>query len=236
MSETNSDNNNIRIYTSTGEYVPFTSNSATSLTITADSFTYNPGMALKVTSERLQIADEEMKNAIPEEMPKETSTVLLEDKGRIKVGTYKNGKRQRISSLIPAVRDIETPQDGKVVIVHFVDGTSEKAVLNINDTYIYDFDQGVSICLMKRFLSEYSDGNGSSVYNKLTKYGVDFYWKKREEETKKAEETAAKKKEEEKLKKKWEKKRARREAAKREREIEIQKEAYLRAMKEFNST
>ena len=89
---------------------------------------------------------------------------------------------------------------------------------------------------MKNIFSRISYGNGSSVYNKLVEYGLKMY---NDIETAKLEAEVEKQKREAKSKKKAEKARRNRErkaAEKREAEIEIQKEAYLRAMREFNDT
>lgn len=132
--------------------------------------------------------------------------------------------------IIPHIKDIQVINN-KVVIVLFKDDTKEKAVLDSTDTY--SLEQGISICITKKMLSMQTNGHGSSAYNKLIKHCLKLYDNNRKAEEKaKADERAVK----EKKKRAADKARAKRikKANKnREREIEIQKEAYLRAMREF---
>lgn len=132
-------------------------------------------------------------------------------------------------AVIPEIEDVQSIND-KVVIVKFADGTSEKAVLSENDTF--SLEQGVSICITKKILNKVLKGaNGTSAYNKLVDYGLKVYDKK-QKEIKEA--IAAKKAEKDAEQKKIDrirKKRAKRKAKLREEQIEIQAEAYRRAMK-----
>ena len=130
--------------------------------------------------------------------------------------------------VIPRIVDVKT-YDNKVVKVIFADGSYEKAVLSPNDTF--SLEQGISICLTKKLLSKIvSSDFGGSVYNKLVDYALGVYDNKVKavkEAKKKAEaEKAAEKKKAEKIKAK----RAKRKAQLREEQIEIQAEAYRRAM------
>lgn len=131
--------------------------------------------------------------------------------------------------VIPRIEDVQSINN-KVVIVKFADGTSEKAVLSESDTF--SLEQGVSICITKKILNKVLKGaNGTSAYNKLVDYGLKVYDKK-QKEIKEA--IAAKKAEKEAEQKKIDrirKKRAKRKAKLREEQIEIQAEAYRRAMK-----
>lgn len=78
-----------------------------------------------------------------------------------------------------------------------------------------------------------TNGNGSSAYNKLIKHCIKLYENNRKAEEKaKAGEQAAKDREK-KLADRAKAKKIKRANKNREREIEIQKEAYLRAMREF---
>ena len=78
-----------------------------------------------------------------------------------------------------------------------------------------------------------TNGNGSSAYNKLINHCLKVYENNRKAEEKaKADEQAAKEKEK-KAADKARAKRIKKANKNREREIEIQKEAYLRAMREF---
>ena len=108
--------------------------------------------------------------------------------------------------VIPRITDVKT-YDDKVVKVLFADGTYEKAVLSENDTF--SLEQGVSICLTKKLLSKI--------------VGSDFSGEAKEKAEK---EKAAAKEKAEKIKAI----RAKRKAQLREEQIEIQAEAYRRAM------
>ena len=130
--------------------------------------------------------------------------------------------------VIPRITDVKT-YDNKVVKVLFADGTYEKAVLSENDTF--SLEQGVSICLTKKLLSKIvgSDFSGS-VYNKIVDYALGVYGDKvkaaKEAKEKAEKEKAAAKEKAEKIKAI----RAKRKAQLREEQIEIQAEAYRRAM------
>lgn len=132
--------------------------------------------------------------------------------------------------IIPHIKDIQVIKD-RVVIVSFADDSQEKAVLDSADTF--SLEQGISICITKKMLSMETNGNGSSAYNKLINHCLKVYENSRKTEEKaKAEEQAAKEKEK-KAADKARVKRIKKANKNREREIEIQKEAYLRAMREF---
>lgn len=132
--------------------------------------------------------------------------------------------------IIPHIKDIQVIKD-RVVIVSFADDSQEKAVLDSADTF--SLEQGISICITKKMLSMETNGNGSSAYNKLINHCLKVYENSRKTEEKaKAEEQAAKEKEK-KVADKARVKRIKKANKNREREIEIQKEAYLRAMREF---
>jgi hypothetical protein len=141
------------------------------------------------------------------------------------------GKAYVSDRIIPTIVDVEVINN-KVVKVYFSDGTTEKAVLSKNDAY--SFEYGISICIIKRILSEKTNGNGTAIYNKLIDYAIKVYNDNRAEEKAVAECVKAAKIADQ---KKAEKEKARRiEIAekRKEREIEIQTEAYLRAMRKFN--
>ena len=129
---------------------------------------------------------------------------------------------------------IKVIQD-KVVIDYFADGTQEKAVCHEDDTF--SLEQGISVCLFKRTLSALTgDGNGSAMYNNAIKSAVKLYENNRAAEKRSAECERLVAEEEKKRKEEERKRKQAKEQAEREKMIEIQKEAYLRAMKEFNST
>lgn len=169
----------------------------------------------------------------PEKMPKEANTYLYVEDGKVRLATYKNGHRLNDIELIEGIADIQI-LNKKAIIVTFTDGDNEKAVLDTYDTF--NIEQGIAICIMKKFFSKISNGNGSSVYNKLVEYGMkvctDIIDSKYKAETERQEKEAKAKR----IADKARRKRERKAAEKREAEIEIQKEAYLRAMREFNDT
>ena len=112
--------------------------------------------------------------------------------------------------------------------MNFADGTSAKAVLSDDDKF--SLEQGISICITKKMLSDHTNGHGSSAYNKLIDYAMKVY-KNKEKNIKAIEESEKKTKEaERKRAEKLRKKRAKRKAKLREEQIEIQAEAYRRAM------
>lgn len=166
----------------------------------------------------------------PEKMPKETKTYLYVENGKIRIATYKNGMRQFDTELISAIEDVQVLND-RVIMVKFVDGTTEKAVLDDSDTF--SIEQGISICIAKKILSALTKGNGSSVYNKLVEYGLKAYEEIKERKYESAKENAEKNAKAKRNAERAKKKRARKAAKKREYDIEIQKEAYLRAMREL---
>ena len=167
-------------------------------------------------------------------IPKNTKTLIDKNfkKGIRIISNGVWGLNYISNVIVPHIKDIHIIKD-KVVIVIFSDGSKEKAVLDDADTF--SLEQGISICITKKMLSMQTGGNGSSAYNKLIDHCLKVYKNNRKAEEKaKAEEQAAKEKE----KKATDKARAKKikKANKnREREIEIQKEAYLRAMREFNN-
>lgn len=119
--------------------------------------------------------------------------------------------------------DVNIIVPNKVVEVRFMDGDKQKAVCQEPD--VFSLEQAISICLTKHLLG------GTSAYNKAIKNGVKVY-KENQEEMRRV------KAEEECIAKRRAKKAAymkRRAERRREEQIEIQKEAYVRALKEINS-
>lgn len=162
----------------------------------------------------------------------ETNTEFLDEDERGICFIYRNNDNRGAFTdiIIPHIKDIEIIKDN-VVIVIFADGSKEKAVLDSADTF--SLEHGISICITKKMLSMQTNGNGSSAYNKLIKHCLKLYDNNRKAEEKaKADEQAAKEKEK-KAADKARAKRIKKANKNREREIEIQKEAYLRAMREF---
>lgn len=76
--------------------------------------------------------------------------------------------------------DSETGKD-KIVIVSFFDGTQEKAVCDNEDTF--SLEQGITICLMKYFLSALTGEDGTKEYNKTIRKAVKLYNRRLRERT-----------------------------------------------------
>lgn len=120
------------------------------------------------------------------------------------------------------------------VIMDFKNGDRQKSICSEDDEF--NLRVGISICLTKYLLHTYCQAkNGSSAYNKVIEKCIDFLaekdMKKHEEEQEKLRIEIRKAKRAEKKKRREERKKAKA----REEAIDIQKEAYLRAMKEFDS-
>ena len=139
-------------------------------------------------------------------------------------------------ALIPNIVWIEVIENekAKVIIVEFADDTKEKAVLSPDDTF--NLEYGISICITKKLLSQMTDGHGGSVYNKLIKYGMKEYEAMKREKEWYDEEERLERERYEKIAKKKAIKKARRDAAEREAYINLQSEAFLRALNEFNKS
>lgn len=120
--------------------------------------------------------------------------------------------------------DVNIIVPNKVVEVIFLDGDKQKAVCQEPD--VFSLEQAVSICLTKHLLG------GTGAYNKAVKNGIKVYEENQREKWRI-------KAEEERITKRRAKKAAymkRREEKRREEQIEIQKEAYVRAMREVSVT
>lgn len=138
-------------------------------------------------------------------------------------GTYKvHIDKNRIK--FPEIKDVNIIVSNKVVEVTFADGTKEKSVCREPDTF--SLESAISICISKKIMG------GSSAYNNAIKRGMKVYEKKLEFEK-------HQKEEQERIEKKRAKRLAykeRRTAKKREEQIAIQTEAYLRAMKAMDDS
>ena len=139
-----------------------------------------------------------------------------------------------VFNVMPRIIDVEVI-NACVVNVYFADGTMEKAVTCEGDTFA--LDDGIAVCVAKKLLSMRTSNypTGSSLFNKIVRHGVRCYETKAEELARKTEAEEAYMVRIAKIAAKKKAKRERREAMERERQIEIQKEAYLRAMREYNS-
>lgn len=130
---------------------------------------------------------------------------------------YEDGFKKSTKTLIPDIKDVTVHAD-RVVIVEFVDGTTEKAVLHPDDNF--SIEQGISICLTKKLVG------GSAIYNKLVERALKV--KKNNEEAKAKRDAEEKARQE--RHKKYVAKKAERRAKKREDYINLHKEAFLRAL------
>lgn len=169
------------------------------------------------------------------EFPADTKTLIDIENGEIIAKICHNGFVTDKVGIIPDIINVHIGGNGvnKVVFVDFADNTTEKAILNEDDTF--SLEQGISICITKKLLDD-KCGAGGSMYNKIIRKALKVFNTK---ETEKAIDAAKKENEEKKFAKTKARKEARRikrENAERERQIEIQKEAYLRAMREYNNS
>lgn len=155
--------------------------------------------------------------------------------GKIISTFIKNGNemvnRSIIMPDISKVKIIDTDKN-KVIIVFFTDETSEKAVLSNGDTY--SLEQGISICITKKLISDKTCGQGSAVYNKIIRHALKII----DDEKKETERKIRIENKFKEAKRKKEIKKQNREKHKKQKEreemINIQKVAYLRAMEEYH--
>ena len=168
---------------------------------------------------------EEEKNMNPEVLIKETPLFCFTSDG---VTSFKIDPILKYP-ITPPIIDVSPIVPDKVVEVTFEDGTKEKAVCQESD--VFSMDTAISICIAKKAMG------GSSAYNKAVKQGLKVYNDKLAQE-------AVAKEEQKRLERKREKREAykarrlmRRKAKEilkeqdeKEKQIEIQKEAYIRAM------
>lgn len=159
----------------------------------------------------------------PEVSP-ETRTKLDVKNGKIYVKYFEDGFFSHEKQVVEDIKDVK--EYGDAIIVTFADGTKTKAVLDYEDCY--SLEQGISICITKKLLGK----EGSAIYNKLIDRALKIK-KKNEDAVKKTEE---KKLEQKKRKEAAAARKAQKKLKKREEQIEIQKEAYIRAMNTLNES
>ena len=142
--------------------------------------------------------------------------------------------------IMPNVVDV-TVLNNRVVMVSFADSTETKAVLSEDDTF--SVEQGIAICMMKKLIQMVFGNNCASVYNKLVEIGMNVYnnkladiEKKKKVEAEEAERSAKRYAKAQRRKAKRAERIKAAQDAEREAQIEIQKEAYLRAMREYKTT
>lgn len=173
------------------------------------------------------------KYGIPDEDP-DAKTALRSAEGKIHVGIYKDGKLDRIANILPAIEDVKIYNQNTVVI-SFADGTKEIAKVDEKNDY-FDIEQGVSVCIAKKLLSDKTDGNGTSVYNKLVKYALGVEAENRKAEAKAISKEREHKERLERRRRKAREKRKEKANARREEMIETQAEAYVRAMQKLKES
>lgn len=145
-------------------------------------------------------------------------TEMVYKNGGIYVKHYKDGFFKNERYIMPDIYDARVYDN--TVVVMFTDKTKTRAVLDSVDTF--SVEQGISVCITKKLLGE----DGNSLYNKLITRALKVIKKKQ-----RAAEDAAKKKEADKKARELKKARAeRRKAKKREENINIQAEAFKRAL------
>ena len=125
---------------------------------------------------------------------------------------------------LPKISNIEMYND-RVVKVTFDDGSFTKSVCQEND--IFDLDVGITICLIKKMLDT-GKGDGTRVYNDIIR---DAHKLINDKENEKIEKQMEKEKEKKKAHKVMMKKQAKKMKAKEE-AIDIQKQAFVRALQE----
>ena len=120
------------------------------------------------------------------------------------------------------IEDVNIIAENKVVEVTFTDGDKQKSVCREPD--VFSLEMAISICIAKHVLG------GSSSYNKAVHNGLKCY----ENKLKKENDEAKEKERIEKRKAKLAAYKKRRAEKRKEEQIETQKEAYLRALRDFN--
>lgn len=197
--------------------------------------------ALRADCSATQIssANESNKLEAKEKMPDKAKTLIhLDSYGKnlfLKIADKDGyvGRDRYVMSEITDVQVIERPYKSQV-IVFFADGTSETATLDYYDQF--NLEQGISTCIAKKLFSKIVGKDyGGSTYNKIIDRAVKVFRKNEKARAKKIAEEEAKKRKYEKMVAKKKAKCQKREAEAREKQIEIQKEAILRALHQWNT-
>lgn len=123
--------------------------------------------------------------------------------------------------------DVNIIVPDKVVEVTFFDGIKERAVCKEPD--VFSLEQAIGICISKKVMG------GSSAYNNAVKRGIKVYENKISEEQMNKEEQERIERKRAKKKAYKERRATKRAQEEREKQIEIQKEAYIRAMMEVEN-
>lgn len=154
-------------------------------------------------------------------MTKEEKILVYDMIGKTIDWTKQNKENEDWIIGLPYIEKVETYND-RVVKVTFIDGTFTKAVCSDNDHF--DLDVGITICAMKRVFGK----NGNRHYNNYIRHAHAVI----EANDKLIEEEARKKAEARMKRRKLELKRAAKKLKEKEEQIDIQKQAILRALDE----
>ena len=170
-----------------------------------------------------------------EEAPKDAKNLLVAKDKRIKVKNCKNGFVEATKDIMPDIKEVSVSADGvnsTVILVTFTDGTTEKAVLDPEDDF--SLEHGLTIIMLEKLLSDMGV-DGKSVHNKLVNHAIKFYKHQEDARIKAAELKKAEKEKKKRIEEKIRVRKAKKARAEREYQIEMHKEAYLRAMREIAS-
>ena len=129
---------------------------------------------------------------------------------------------KKVKSIAADIKSVDVIIPDKVVQIMFNDGTKEKAVCDSQDKF--ELETAISICISKKIMG------GSREYHKAIKNGMKIYKNQvAEKEREDAEKEKLKRENEKKIKKAEKRKKK-----KLEEQIEIQVEAYMRALKRLS--
>jgi hypothetical protein len=170
-----------------------------------------------------------------EKVPKATTNILFTEGNSVKVKNCKDGEVKDTKTIMSDIKDIEVKYNGEnstVIFVTFKDGKTEKAVLDKDDEF--SLEHGLTIIILEKLLSD-KGVDGKSVHNKLVDRAMKLYNKLEKEKNDKAKKELEEKERKKRLEAKQRAKKRKQSAAEREYQIEIQKEAYLRAMREIKT-
>lgn len=123
--------------------------------------------------------------------------------------------------------------ENRGVKITFADGDVQKSVCSEHDDF--SLETGISICLTKHLLKRDGFENPSAAYNNTIRKAVKIYEKKIAEEKDKEEVAKRIKDRKKKVAEKKRRREERKKNAEREYQIDVQKEAYIRAFRELQN-
>lgn len=145
--------------------------------------------------------------------------------------TFKNGSVYSSNSndyfrkyIMPDVEKVKVINN-KIVVLFFADGSKEKAVLSDGDSF--SLEEGITICILKKMLSDCTKDNGTAIYNKIVKHVVKKYNDQIKADKDKKEKEEAEKRKEEKFIAKKKAREERKKAAERKEKVDIIRDALL---------